>query len=344
MKNISIRQVDLLNLTQGEIAGINHVVEAAKPATVFHTLEWNRALIGHFHLPHVALLACRGESIMGLHLLFQHDNFTFRSPAIHLQSVYGGPLALDDDPAILRALIEGSERICRLAYFQVWTSPHMDTLPFTQCQYSVESMQTPVINLGLPEEAQWDRFHRDKRNKIRKAQKAGLEFHEAGLESLEEYHAMATETLTHGGVKPLPMAFLREALERLNPLGMARLFVVRQIHRIVSGTIILYHRDTAYGWDLGWRRDFSAISPNDFMIWEVARRASRDGLKWLDLLRIEPDRLPGIARWKETFGCEIFPCHLLRKETFALRLVKPVKIAFTEPQRLLRKLRTLARE
>jgi hypothetical protein len=343
MEKITVHRIDLLNLTQGEVAGINHVIETAKYATVFHTLEWNRLLIGYFNLPHVALLACRGESIVGLHLLFQHDNFTYRSPAIHLQSVYGGPLALDDDPAILRALIEGSERSCRLAYFKVWTSPNMDPLPFTQCQYAVEPMQTPVMNLGIPEEAQWDKLHRDKRNKIRKAQKAGLEFHETGLESLEEYYSIATETLTRGGVKPLPLAFLRAALERLKPMGMARLFIVRQTHQIISGTIILYFHDTAYGWDLGWRRDYSVISPNDFMIWEVARRASRDGLKWLDLLRIEPDRLPGIARWKATFGCEIVPCHLLRKETFILRLVKPVKIAFTQPQRVIRKFRTLVR-
>ena len=341
--NISVRKVDLTKLDKDELAGIQRVLDSSQAATIFHTPEWNRLLIEYFNLPYTALLASDGNAVLGLHLFFHHSDQTYRSPAIEWQSVYGGPVALNDDPLIIQALLQEAERVCPIAYFQVWTSPRTDLSPFLQSRYSSEQMWTPIMDLSLPEEERWKKLHKDKRYQTRKALNAGLEIREANIDDLESYHAMVAETLARAGLAPLPLGFLRAVLERLSHLGMARLFVATLMQETISGTIILYHKDTAYGWDIGWRREYSGLSPNDFLIWEVTKQASRDGFRHFDLLRIEPDRLPGIAKWKETFGCEIVPCHLLRKSTTAYRLLRPVTIAFTQPRRVIQKVRSMVK-
>jgi hypothetical protein len=343
MADISVSRVNLLELDRDESAEIGYLLRSAKAAGIFHTLEWNRLLVKYFNLRHIALIARFEETVVGLYVLFHYGNSTYHSPAIQFQSVYGGPIALNDDPVIIEALIRAADRFAPLAYFQVWTAPCIDITPFKQNHYFAEPMFTPVMDLRYSEEDMWARLHRDKRNKIRKAQKAGLTLRAGTLDDLQEYHAMMSDTLTRGAVKPLPLDFLQQVLEQLAPLGAARFFIVEQLHKVISGSIILYFDDTVFGWDIGWRREYAALSPNDFLVWEVAVQAQRDGFSWFDLLRIEFERLPGIARWKERFGCDILPCYLLRKETPAYRFVKPMRIAFTQPQRVLEKLRELVR-
>lgn len=338
MMDISVRRVDLSRLNQGEIEGIHRVLATARAATVFHTLEWNRLLIEYYSLPHLALLASRGQAIVGLHVLFLSEDHIHRSPAIHLHSVYGGPIAVNDDPDIILALLQESERILPFSYFQIWTPPGMDTMPFTRNGFSVETMLTPVLDISLPESERWARLHRDKRNKIRRAEKAGLELHEAGFDELEEYHSMSVETMTHGGITPLSLVFLQEVYMRLSPAGLVRLFLVEQCHRAVSGTMILYYGNTAYGWDIGWRREYATLSPNDFMIWEVSKKAVVDRYAKFDMLRLEKERLPGIAKWKETFGGNVETCYLLRKATSGFRFLNPVRKIFLHPGRAIQQI------
>jgi len=336
---ISIRKVNLMKLDQGEIDGINEVIEKSNAATVFHTLEWNRLLIEYFNLPYTALLAYNDQTIVGMHLLYPYKDCTYRSPVIDLQSVYGGPIAIGDESAIIHKLLEESERVCAFAYFQIWSSPRIIPKPFVRLGYQVEEMFTPIMKLDGSEEEQWRQLHKDKRYKIRRAKSMGLKVEEAGFEELGAYHEMVKETLSQANISPLPLGFLQKLMMELQSSGRARLFLVRHNHELASGTIILYHKDMAYGWDIGWRREFSNLSPNDLLTWEVAKKAHQDGLKYFDLLRIEPDRLPGIAKWKAAFGCEIVPCYFLRKATAAYRLFRPIRILFTQPGRVLRKLR-----
>ncbi len=342
--NISVCRVDLLKLSPGEIEGINHVIASSNAATIFHTLEWNQVLIEYYGLSHVALLASRGQFIAGLHVLYPSNDHIHRSPAIHLNSVYGGPIAVNDDPDILQVLLQESEKISPFAYFQIWTPPRMDAAPFTQSGYSLEEMLTPVLDLSLPESDRWEGMHRDKRNKIRRAQKAGLTLREAGFDELEEYYSMSVDTLTHGGVRSLPFDFLKRAFLSLNSLGRARLYLVEQFHRVVAGTVILFHGATAYGWDIGWRREYATLSPNDFMIWEVSKKAAQDNYKRFDMLRLEKERLPGIAKWKETFGGNVETCYLLRKATSGFRFVNPVRNLLWHPDRVIQKISTMLQD
>jgi len=340
---INIQYADFRNITKRDVLEMQNVLEYSPSASIFHSVEWNRCLINYFNLPHTLVLAKENGRLAGFCIMFPITKGTIYSPAVHLQNAYGGPVAVNDEPAIIRNLLEGIEWIYPMAYFKIWSPPFINRESFTACGYQSEEMLTSIVNLENSEAELWGNLHRNKRYMVRKAASCNLKLMVGGLEHLDDYHIMAVETLSHGGVSALPLDFVGAVIKELGPLGMVKLLLVKSADEIVSGSIILHYKRTAYGWDIGWRREYATLSPNDFLVWEAMLDSKREGARYFDLLRIEPDRLPGIAKWKETFGGEIVPCYLLRKETIAFKFVKPVKILFTEPQRAFGKLRKLVK-
>lgn len=340
---INIRRINLKSLSQKDSDDINYVLEKTEGASVFHTIQWNRLLIERFALEHVALIASASQEPVGMYLIYKFDNESSISPVVHLQSAYGGPIAINDDKEVIYKLLQESERIWPFSFFEVWTPPQVDLLPFLNRGYKMQEMSTPIMKLSDTEEKRWSRLSKSKRDKIRKALKQGAYVMEAKLEDLANYHIMVGATLANGGKKPLPLDFYRTALDCLRPFGLAKFFIVKINHEVISGCVVLYFKDTVYGWDIGWKREFAGLSPNDLLVWEVSQRASREGYKFFDLLRIEPDRLPGIAKWKEGFGGEIVKCYYFRKGTFWLRLILPFKQILTDPRKVITKLRARVR-
>ncbi len=93
----------------------------------------------------------------------------------------------------------------------------------------------------------------------------------------------------------LPKSFCKEVLTQLAPLGMARLLLAKHDGQVIAGTITLFYKDTAYFWDAGCDGDYRSQAANDLLHWEIIKGAS-GGYKYYDLLRVETDRLSGIAR------------------------------------------------
>lgn len=337
---MNIRQLDLMNLNTSDLAGINEVLNNAAGATVFHTVEWNRLLIDEFGLNHVALLATDQDVPVGMYIYYEHKDNTYKSPVVNLQSAYGGPLAIDDNPNVILKLLDGSEKLHPIAAFQIWTPPNVNPTPFREYGYSVQEMYTPILDLECSEEEQWSRLHRKKRATIRKALKHGAEVVETNSSDLDAYRQMVAETLGKDEIDPLPIDFYHRVMDELAPLGLARLFTVKLRDQPISGSIVLCYKGVIYGWDIGWDREYAHLSPNDLLVWGMCQFASQKGYRSFDLLRIERGRLPGIAKWKESFGGDVIPCYLFQKATVGFRLFRPAKILFTKPSRAIRKVKT----
>jgi len=334
---IRVREIDLLNLSSSDLAEVNTVIMESDSASIFHTVEWNRILIEEFNLCYVALLATFDEKPVGLYIYFPLLDNTYQSPAINLQSVYGGPIAVMNNPDVISELLLASEKKEQMAIFKVWTSPKIDPLPFVLAGYETREMYTPIMKLNGSQDERWLRLKRDKRYKIRKAIKNGAVLVEAEVKDLPIYRELVSKTSAQFGMEPFSLTFYNRLLEELVPIGNAKLFFIKVGEMIVSSTIILYCKDMVYGWELGWRREYTEFSPNDFLVWSIAQNAYERGFKYFDLLRIEPDRLPGIAKWKESFRADIETCYFLQKKTFEYRLFHPLKTLFTNPRKVITK-------
>jgi hypothetical protein len=152
------------------------------------------------------------------------------------------------------------------------------------------------------------------------------------MSTLDEYYEMVTETLGRAGIDPLPKSFRKRVLQDLGLKGMADLLLAKHKGETVAGEIVLYYKDTATAWDLGWRRESASLSPNDLLNWEIMKRASQKGYKYFDMPRFEPDRLPGIAEWKKAFGPQVVSCYYLSKVTLGYRLWRGIQLLVNPKQ------------
>ena len=340
------RQVDLRCLSPRDRALINEILAKSANATAFHTVEWNRLLMDAFNLQNTTLLTIFDRSPVGLYCFYKLDGHRCSSSAVQLQSVYGAPISVNSNPQVIVELLKHAEKLQLWADFQIWTPPNYDVSVFEKLGYTCMEMYTPVLDLRVLEEEQWSRLHRNKRATIRKAIKNNVVIVEGDVSSLDIYHKLVTSTLEVAGINPLPKSFYRKVLEELGPLKLAKLFLAKYNGETISGALILFFKDTAYGWDMGWNREYANIAPNDLLNWEIARRAKQGGCKYFDLLRIEPERLPTIAHWKKTFGGEILQCYFLRKTMPGYYIWRGIRTLLTNPgkvvNRLIRKRTDLA--
>jgi hypothetical protein len=333
---VEIKPVNLTHLSPGDRQSINKVLIKSPNATVFHTVEWNEILIDEFGLQNVTLLATRGETPVGLYT-FYVDSFVCQSSVTSLESVYGGPISVGDDRAVVELLRE-AERLHRIAWFDVWTPANYDISPFLEMGYQSREMYTSILGLDRSEEELWAGLKGTARAKIRKALKNHVDIVEGDLSLADKYYDMVISTFAKARINILPRSFYRQVVERLGTAGMARLLLAKHSGKFIAGAIFLCYKDTVYYWHGASHREYLNVAPNDLILWELIKWARQEGYEYYDLVRVEPDRLPGIASFKMKFGGDIVPCYYLAKRTLGHRLWRLVEYA-KSPTKLFARLR-----
>jgi hypothetical protein len=337
--NIEIKRLNLAELSPEDRHSINEVLVKSPNATVFHTTEWNNLLTNEFGLQNVTLLATMVKKPVGLYN-FDVDGHLCRSPTTHLESVYGGPISTCDDKVVIKLLKEG-ERLQRVALFRIWTPANYVVSPLVKVGYSSREMYTSILRLQRSEEELWAGLNRKKRNMIRKAIKNKVCVVEGDVSLVNEYYEMVVSTFTRARLNILPRSFYRHVIEQLGTKGMAKFLLAKHNGRFIAGVIVLPYKDMVYGWHMASHKEYWSVAPNDLLQWEIIKWARQKGYKYYDFLRVQPDSLPGIARWKITFGGDTVPCYYLQKATPGYQLWRVLRLV-TSPRRVVNKLRSLA--
>lgn len=334
-----IRCVDLARLSPQHTHSINEVLMKSADATVFHTIEWNQLLTSQFALDNVTLLAFLGEKPVGLYCYYPSDGHRCLSPVVRLFTVYGGPVSASGDPQVVAALLREAEKLQPFASFQIWTAPNYDISPLAELGYSREEMYAPIVNLQATDEELWAKLHKKRRGAIRLAMKNDVRIVGGDSPSVDEYHEMMVGTLSRVQIDALPKSFYKQVLESLAPQGMARLLLAEHDGNTIAGAILLFYKDMAYDWVMGWRRDYLKVAPNDLLHWEAIKLARQEGYQYFDLLGLEPERLPEIARWKIRFGVDVLSRYYLQKATPGHQLWRVLRF-ITNPRRVVNRLRS----
>ena len=74
--------------------------------------------------------------------------------------------------------------------------------------------------------------------------------------------------------------------------------------RPVAAAFFLLYRDTAYFWDGVSKREAHPLAPNNLLHWTLIEQAVAEGFRRYDMLGAN---LPGVARFKATFGPQSVP-------------------------------------
>jgi hypothetical protein len=280
-------------------------------ATIFHTVEWNRIITEVFGVKNVVILAKREGKPIGFQILYEYrgpgPRTVYRSPDFGLETVYGGPIViggLADEANVKKEIIRQCEMQARAVIIDIYFPPSCDTDFLNEIGYDCKPFYTSILSLEGSEEDLWKGFHQKTRNSIRKSQKEGVEVIRNGRKFLCDYYEMLKETLGPQGVRILPKAFYEKVLDELEPKNMAKLFIACHNGKAISGGIFLFYKDFVYYWHGASFKDYLYLSPNQLIQWELLKFAKENRFKQYDLLYIDPDGYPGIARFKMRFGGE----------------------------------------
>jgi lipid II:glycine glycyltransferase (peptidoglycan interpeptide bridge formation enzyme) len=258
-----------------------------------------------------------------------------RSPNRTLETVYGGPIftirnkreKLDYGEQFITAV----HKMHRALSIETWLSPVTNPVFLKRIGYVITPYLTPVLCLENSEETIWQEMHSKTRNSIRKANKSNVEIVAGAGKYVADYYTMVEETLGSRGVRVLPQVFYTTVIERLQPLNLARLFIATLDGNAIAGAIFLLYRDTVYYWHGASLREYSRVCANHLVQWEFIKWARQMGYKKYDLLSVEPDRLPGIARFKMRFGGKLERYHMATWKTSILRW-QSIKYYYRNPR------------
>jgi len=308
MKNTTIR---IEHVSRNESQEISQLLNDSKEATIFHTIEWNNILFEVFGTEITILIAKQAGKPVGTFILNKTTAFgprtIYQSPNRAFETVYGGPVVIsgiDDHSSIKGELIKHFQSLSKASIINVWLPPHVKADTFRQIGYEMTPLYTSVINLEKDQDDLWRGIEPRTRNQIRKAEKLGVQIVKDGRSCLPVYYQMVRETLGSQGLRVLPKLFYERVLDILEPQAMAKLFIATHNGKAIAGAIFLFYKDTAYYWHGASFKEYLFACPNVLIQWELIKHSRRLGYRKYDLLSIEPDRLPGIARFKRHFGGE----------------------------------------
>ncbi len=267
-------------------------------STVMHLYGWKRAVERAYGHRTYFLAATEDGTIRGvLPLVLLSSRLAGR----HLVSMpfmdYGGPCtgAADDDA--VHALLDRAVAIAReedAVLSLRCRGPRPVSLPVSLDQV------TMLFDLGEDEDALWRRLSGERRNRIRKGHKLGLETAMHGLDGLDDFYRVWSTNMRDLGTPVHAIRFFREILTELG--DHARVVLVRwRDEPIGAGLMLLYGDTVALPWISALRPHF-AKAPNPVLYWDAMRFALARRYRVFDFGRSEVGS--GTFEAKRQWGAE----------------------------------------
>ena len=297
-------------------------------ATIFHTPAWQRFIHEAGDADTWWAIAIDAElQISGVMPFTVAPGATLQSPPEYLETIYGGPLAVDSEAAVRLLRAAGASRSFRASHLA--PPPGAELSSADSAGYRArKSFLTALVDVSPEEEQMWATLDGKRvRNLIRKAIKSGVVAADGTADDLAAYYALMAQTMSTATHRPPTIAFYQQALDRLVNLGLLRFVVARLKTEIVAGAMFLVYGRKSWYWNGAASDRGRELAASDLVQWEHIRWAGRTGSTSYDLLRYDPTVSPGIASFKRKFGGREVQLYSADKETLSWYLQSAVRAA-----------------
>jgi hypothetical protein len=208
-----------------------------------------------------------------------------------IESVYGytGPLATTSDQGFLSEAWNCFDSWCKnnrvIAEF-VRFNPMVDNSRFADSSHAISlDRQTVVVNLNCTEEELWQSYSSSHRNKIRKAEKNGLECAEMQPEQgIRPFKKLYSETMSR--VEADEYYFFSDNYFNCLaqwPSDKLRLFAVRSEERVVAASLFLLSSEHIHYHLTGSSQNAMHLGPVPLLLHKVALWGIEHGFRILHL-------------------------------------------------------------
>jgi len=257
----------------------NAFVAETPGATLYHRFEWrdvNRSSFGHRS---AYLAAVNQDRILGIFPIVQVKSQLFGNIACSMPFVnYGGPCARDE--AIEGALLEAATRTSqawRADYLEIRTRRRLAGLPTSEHKVSM------TLDLNPDPDVLWKKFTSAHRQDIRKGYKNGLTARIGGLDLLDDFYAVLSESWRDMGTPIYRRSYLETVARTF--AEFTRICVVYSGDEPAAASLDMLGADTAEGLWLGSRGKFRKMYAGYVLYWELIKNACERGLKRFHLGR-----------------------------------------------------------
>ena len=300
LSEVALTEVTVRPLETSDASRWDAYVNAHPDATFFHRAGWKRVIEDAFGHRTRFLLAERGGDIVGVLPLAEIRSRLFGHSLGALPfCAYGGILA--DHDAAYRALDAAAQalatalRVGALEYRnQVAQHAHW---PTKDLYVTFKKAIDPEI------EANMNAIPRKQRAMVRKGIKAGLSG-EIDADTTRFFQAYSA-SVHRLGTPVFSRKFFRVLKEEFG--DDCEVLTITLDGKLISSVMSFYFRDEVLPYYGGGVAEARAVAGNDFMYWELMRRACERGLKVFDFGRSK--RGTGSFDFKKNWGFEPTPLY-----------------------------------
>lgn len=161
-----------------------------------------------------------------------------------------------------------------------------------------------LLNLTLPETALWEHLSKEKRRKIRRAERNGLSLRESrDAADLDWFYRLLARRYREKGVPLVDRSHFQTHFQAYSQQGLMRLFLVEHKQQPIAGVIVLVYGGKAYEWYAASDPAFHRLRPNEWRVWKVVQILRSEGVTLYDFCGAGyPDQPYGVRQFKKTFG------------------------------------------
>ena len=287
-------------LAEADCAAWDEYVRRTPAATFFHLSGWRKVIEGQCGQRGHYLLAKRGGRIVGVLPLAHQKSLLFGNALISTPfCVYGGPVA--DDAQALHALVDAACALARDLSVDYLELRNREPVGLDWPTKELYVTFRRAIS-GDPEKDMLA-IPRKQRAMVRKGIEAGLRgeidadvgrFYDAYSESVRN---LGTPVMGRGYYAALKRAFGEDC----------EVLAVTRGDELVAGVLSFYFRDEVLPYYGGGKAAARDCKGNDFMYWDIMRRATDRGVRVFDYGRSKRDT--GSYSFKVHWGFEPAPLH-----------------------------------
>lgn len=292
--------VEVKRLRPEDVSRWDDFVLGCPEATFCHRAGWREVIEGTFGHDTYFLYAERDGRIEGVLPLGHVSSWLFGNSLISAPfCVYGGIAA--DTLEARRALEEAARDLAAnlgVDYLEMrYTEPHHEDWPAKDLYVTFRRELDPDPDKNLAA------IPRKQRAMIRKGISAGLNSDIGG--DIRRFYDIYAESVRNLGTPVFPLRYF-QSLKKVFGDDCEILTVTRE-GEAVAAVMSFYFRDEVFPYYGGGAAGARDLKANDFMYWELMRRACQRGIKVFDYGRSKKGT--GSYRFKTHWGFEPKPLH-----------------------------------
>ncbi len=269
-----------LSILESPSTACEDFIQQMAGARLCHTPAWTRMVEEVFGYQGYYLIARDNGHICGVLPLTHVRSRLFGNRLVSQPfSDYGGPLGTN--PAALDALYDRAVEIA--TQLRCDSMELRGTVPLPHDLH----LRTDKVSMYLPlapdPQEVWRELRHKTRNRVRKAEKAGLTVRAGGPELLDEFYGVWTIRMRELGTPCYPRKLFSAIMETFP--GQGRIFLAVQD----DTTVAVLFAYTFHGWvQCSWGaalRGYDAAGPNYILNWKAIEGYCAEGMKWFDFGR-----------------------------------------------------------